>query len=244
MQSITVCRKRLGFTLVELLVVIAIIALLTAILLPTFFSAREKARQSTCQSNLRQLSLAIHQYVQDYDETFPAQTCALEGTNKVGWVYYSTWGTAATAPVFSVEKGALYPYVKNRQVYTCPVDAAGQKAGNSYSINGCLSQEACTPAGIGAGKGLAKVEQPSETLLFGEEFGPAGPNSPGDDGRIYPSVNYLAARHQNGSELLFVDGHARHHKGVTNAKGEFPGQAALLEDVQKLATGNHSLSCQ
>ena len=62
---------RRGFTLIELLVVIAIIAILAAILFPVFAKAREKARQSSCQSNLKQLGLAFAQYHQDYDETMP-----------------------------------------------------------------------------------------------------------------------------------------------------------------------------
>src|SRR4030081_1263811 len=63
--------KRRGFPLIELLVVIAIIAILAAILFPVFASAREKARQASCQSNLRQLGLATLMYTQDYDETYP-----------------------------------------------------------------------------------------------------------------------------------------------------------------------------
>ena len=64
-------RRVRGFTLIELLVVIAIIAILAAILFPVFAKAREKARMSSCQSNLRQLSQAAVQYSSDYDERFP-----------------------------------------------------------------------------------------------------------------------------------------------------------------------------
>ena len=60
-----------GFTLIELLVVIAIIAILAAILFPVFSTAREKARQSACLSNLKQIGLAMMQYTQDYDEQLP-----------------------------------------------------------------------------------------------------------------------------------------------------------------------------
>ncbi|MFA0737619.1 MAG: hypothetical protein LKKZDAJK_000711 [Candidatus Fervidibacter sp.] len=61
-----------GFTLIELLVVIAIIAILAAILFPVFSQAREKARQVTCVSNMKNIGMSLMQYVQDYDETFPA----------------------------------------------------------------------------------------------------------------------------------------------------------------------------
>src|SRR5215217_2450512 len=64
-------RPSKGFTLIELLVVIAIIALLAAILFPVFGRARENARRSSCQSNLKQMGLAIMQYTQDYDEIMP-----------------------------------------------------------------------------------------------------------------------------------------------------------------------------
>ncbi len=92
--------NRRGFTLIELLVVIAIIAILAAILFPVFARAREKARETACLSNLKQLNLALHMYAQDYDELFPiAQTMG--------------------NPHPELTLG-LYPYVSNRQIFYCP----------------------------------------------------------------------------------------------------------------------------
>src|ERR1700712_4301073 len=93
-----VVRQR-GFTLIELLVVIAIIAILAAILFPVFAKAREKARQTACISNMKQMGLGFMMYVQDNDEAFPSSA------------YYGYgWG------------GKIYPYVKSKPVYTCPDD--------------------------------------------------------------------------------------------------------------------------
>ncbi len=92
-----------AFTLIELLVVIAIIAILAAILFPVFGRARENARRSSCQSNMKQLGLGIMQYTQDYDERMPAIFLGINNTaSEITWRY------------------AIYPYVKNTQVYFCP----------------------------------------------------------------------------------------------------------------------------
>src|SRR5471030_3165545 len=82
-------RNRSAFTLIELLVVIAIIAILAAILFPVFAQAREKARQASCLSNMKQIGLATMMYIQDYDETFPlvyfAYPNGIDGKNYTGW---------------------------------------------------------------------------------------------------------------------------------------------------------------
>lgn len=95
-------RKRSGFTLIELLVVIAIIAILAAILFPVFAKAREKARQASCQSNLKQLGLAFAMYVSDYDERWPQHSRPNSTANNAIEFSWSGWIS-----------NALIPYTKN-----------------------------------------------------------------------------------------------------------------------------------
>ncbi|MCW3052296.1 MAG: prepilin-type N-terminal cleavage/methylation domain [Chthonomonadales bacterium] len=105
-------RPAAGFTLIELLVVIAIIAILAAILFPVFAQAREKARQASCLSNMKQIGLSLIMYVQDYDETFPnGRTSPTDSAAQLAAHYGQGWG------------GQVYPYVKSAAVYKCPDDS-------------------------------------------------------------------------------------------------------------------------
>jgi len=96
--------RRIGFTLIELLVVIAIIAILAAILFPVFAQARGAARKAACTSNVKQLSLAIMMYNQDYDETMP-----------FGYMY----NLPAQTELWYWQD-LVQPYIKNYGVYVCP----------------------------------------------------------------------------------------------------------------------------
>ena len=105
--------KRQGFTLIELLVVIAIIAILAAILFPVFAQAREAARTTACLSNVKQLSMGALMYVQDYDEKFWTWN----------WNFNCNGGNnGQPRDSASFWTMAIYPYVKNKQVYQCPDD--------------------------------------------------------------------------------------------------------------------------
>ena len=140
-----------GFTLIELLVVIAIIAVLAAILFPVFAQAREKARQTACLNNEKQLGLGVLMYAQDSDETLPP-TQAADGT---------LW------PV------TLSPYVKSTQVRFCPSDA-GETA-NSYGLNE-LNFSDLTDTGASPSQTLAAFQSPSNTVMLSE----LGTGSPGN----------------------------------------------------------------
>jgi len=117
-------KTKTGFTLIELLVVIAIIAILAAILFPVFAKVREKARQTSCASNMRQLGLGVLQYIQDYDEKFPAV-----------WDNRSNIGAGEKDINWAQE---IYPYVNSIQVYVCPsnTSAAAVVTSGHYLGNG------------------------------------------------------------------------------------------------------------
>jgi prepilin-type N-terminal cleavage/methylation domain-containing protein/prepilin-type processing-associated H-X9-DG protein len=191
--------NRKGFTLIELLVVIAIIAILAAILFPVFARARESARQSSCSSNLKQMGTALMMYVQDFDEKLPGAAPYSAASPYGHWVLAFNNGAgqnAAQPGPFPVDQGALYPYVKNAQVYICPSDSNGRTKRLSYSMNSVCDF-----------KLLAAAQTVSTTPLFVDEsatlndgYFAYGGNTGGD----IPSLI-----HNEGANLCFLDGHVK-----------------------------------
>jgi len=186
--------RRRGFTLIELLVVIAIIAILAAILFPVFARAREKARQTSCLSNVKQINLGLLMYAQDFDET-TAHRCEATPAGNMGC--YMT---------------QVYPYVKNAQLFQCPSSAprlssTGNRRGGlprTYGFN-------CRGQGTSGGKMLARFQRPAETITILDTNGGLAKSRGGDQrsngncGHNYWSIN----RHNDGVNVGFMDGHAK-----------------------------------
>ena len=214
-----------AFTLIELLVVIAIIAILAAILFPVFAQAREKARQTACLSNTKQIVLALNMYAQDADETYPMARYSATGETAWTWDHY--------IEPYAQSAGSTN-YGKGDQPYlVCPSDAVDRAAG--YTVSGKRSYAVPMSANAGSdlawkpefyfpsppggyfteGRALAEFKAPSSTILIAEAplvknaiarndvFRVAGPtaqavDSPGQR----PS-------HSGGWNYGFADGHSK-----------------------------------
>lgn len=227
LQVGTPTSRKLAFTLIELLVVIAIIAILAAILFPVFAQAREKARQASCLSNLKQIDLAVQMYLQDYDETFfphVTERHAPPGTPDT-----------ADARLPYTYKYKLDPYIKNysRQgisIYKCPSApqwiAPGPGHWFAYDY-GFHINEANLPGtagqpwylqnpdfGFNETTTLASIAYPASFLVVAEASRPDGTASRGGIypqpwGFIAPGSSQPAARHQEGFHVGYADGHVK-----------------------------------
>jgi prepilin-type N-terminal cleavage/methylation domain-containing protein/prepilin-type processing-associated H-X9-DG protein len=188
--------RRKGFTLIELLVVIAIIAILAAILFPVFSRAREKARQTSCLSNVKQQATGVIMYAQDYDETYAMSVYTPDG---------------ATLVTFFDQ---VYPYMKNNDIFICPsakrelnLDWVATAFGlqplspglwSSYMWNFAVFEDGNATSQVPP-VSMGEIEYPVETVMV-------------YDGTLAmtPSFNSpVIARHNDTANANYCDGHAK-----------------------------------
>jgi len=231
-----------GFTLIELLVVIAIIAILAAILFPVFAQAREKARQSTCLSNFKQLGTALMMYSDDYDETYPPMiigrnwdTSTLQTAPAGGPAYsYFAWLPLSFDEVTMWGKTSwrdlIFPYIKNVKMYGCPSrDVASYSYGYSLEISGCLpyASDGSRPAWFSTPMAVGAVNKPSDMVAFADQTIRNAYFNAQDfvDARNSTDKLYRKRvfKHNDGINMTFADGHA---KWFVYNNDEFFSQAA------------------
>jgi prepilin-type processing-associated H-X9-DG protein len=180
-----------------------IIAILAAILFPVFARAREKARQTSCLSNVKQIALACMMYAQDYDERLPHRYL---NSGVAGAIQYPGGGSSRGM----IWPNPVYPYVNNIQVFNCPSWGyrwtgryTGRQAyGISNHIDGML---------------LAHIEAPAETILLADAYDASGS---AQSYYIQRSISLLDGeprtiipdRHNDGANFGLADGHAKWHK--------------------------------
>jgi prepilin-type N-terminal cleavage/methylation domain-containing protein/prepilin-type processing-associated H-X9-DG protein len=213
-----IAASKRAFTLIELLVVIAIIAILAAILFPVFAKVREKARQTSCVSNEKQIALGVTQYVQDYDETLPSITMDFNP----GGLFVSDrhmW------------TDAIYPYIKSTGVFRCPsnskantpggpsVPASGSATfayaaaiydyGNGGVYSGTTVEQGSFSPDSTIPSALASFTAPSETILLGEPIAQTGYCWYMTAHNYGAGLETPSDIHNGGSNLAFVDGHVK-----------------------------------
>jgi prepilin-type N-terminal cleavage/methylation domain-containing protein len=242
---------RVGFTLIELLVVIAIIAILAAILFPVFSQVREKARQTSCLSNQKQIGSALLAYTQDYDERFPPSNYPSPVGDNQPWHNLVDPYVKANFPISNPRAAG-----QRLSIFVCPSwdrtraeAGTGDRPSQSYVSNYWLMGSfglylvRQTPQLARPPISLAQVQTPAQTVVVAEGLGNCE-WTPGDD--TYPpaysgpyyncSCNYFygRVRHFDGSNYIFVDGHTKWFKSVTPSYTRIgSGLAAIIPTTSR-----------
>ena len=200
--------SRRAFTLIELLVVIAIIAILAAILFPVFAKAREKARQSSCQSNMKQIGLAILQYAQDYDETFPRLYNA--GFTVTAGMFHPNHPAGAT---YLNLIDMVYAYSKNEQMFVCPSSQIGMEGAYGWPHAWLTGVALATATSARDAASTVMGTESQNCWLDG--------NARLRDYKVDTANGRLMVNHNEGSNWLFTDGHVKWQKLNTMQYGQF-----------------------
>jgi prepilin-type N-terminal cleavage/methylation domain-containing protein/prepilin-type processing-associated H-X9-DG protein len=205
-------KRSKGFTLIELLVVIAIIAILMAILMPALHRAREQGKRAACLSNLKQMTLAWIMYADDNDGKMVNGNTNTGSANKDGtcWVYWPGRDASEEQRTDGVKTGLLYPYCSNLNLYKCPTGVRGEVV--TYAIVDAMNGHDAIPGAEGQIlKNREQIRKPGQRAVFI------------DEGRLSPSSwtvwydqekwwDKVTARHGDGTNWSFADGHSEYWK--------------------------------
>jgi len=186
--------RRHAFTLIELLVVIAIIAILAAILFPVFAKAREKARQSSCLSNTKQIGLALMQYTHDFDEKYFRYY-----QNTAGG--FTPIGETAARSCYVCLGDVLQPYIKNIQIFGCPSVSTAPPGlyHQCYAMNCALNAQS-----------MAAVPSAANVIAVAEATCHyINPSGCWTDGTHAIGYRLRPTTHNEGSNLAYADGHGK-----------------------------------
>jgi prepilin-type N-terminal cleavage/methylation domain-containing protein/prepilin-type processing-associated H-X9-DG protein len=230
-------KSQRAFTLIELLVVIAIIAILAALLLPVLSKAKQKAVQTSCQNNIRQLQLGWTMYANDFHDSPPHNSAGFgagKSPDNPGWVAGNMWLDSDAGQDITESTnidlltgnqyescGSIGGYVKNPGVYHCPADKstvtlAGQifSRVRSISMNNYMGAE--EPPGFRFYMKMQEITAPgpSEAWVFMDEREDSINDGlfAVDPAAHYAINDYPASYHNGGSSLSFADGHTEYHK--------------------------------